>query len=263
MARHAATLPTACSRERARCLCPFFCHVVSQLLDRDSANEPFHSVSEIANQDAPVYMMINQGETFYHQDYTFYFCNNPLITSVITDKHMQTIGDIANCVTGFYSGNDKKYLHPVHGAVKNAAKYVIAPNERILKHEVNSEEKKSGIETGDSLVPIIKGGNIQFVKKTEWYMDWSKNAFEEYKLSGKCRLQNSDYYFKQDGIAIPMIRSKKISAALIEGRLIDQSVVGVFPHDESLVLYLLAFFILLAQNSSMSLIQRQIILQII
>ena len=39
-----------------------------------------------------------------------------------------------------------------------------------------------------------------------------------------------------------MIRSNKLTAALIDGRLFDQSIVGVFPHQENLTNYLLAFF---------------------
>ncbi len=73
-------------------------------------------------------------------------------------------------------------------------------------------------------------------------MDWSTHAIVEYRESKKCRFQNSQYYFKKHGIAIPMISSSKLTAALIEGRLFDQSIVGVFPHQSSLTCYLLAFF---------------------
>ena len=72
-------------------------------------------------------------------------------------------------------------------------------------------------------------------------MDWSTKAIQEYKLSKKCRFQNSDYYFK-NGIGIPMIRSSKLTGSLIEGRLFDQSIVGVFPKDDKWILYLLGFF---------------------
>ena len=39
-----------------------------------------------------------------------------------------------------------------------------------------------------------------------------------------------------------MIRSSRLTAALIDGRLFDQSIVGVFPKDETWVYYLLGFF---------------------
>ena len=38
-----------------------------------------------------------------------------------------------------------------------------------------------------------------------------------------------------------MIRSSKLTGALIDGRLFDQSIVGVFPKDETWTLYLLGF----------------------
>ena len=39
-----------------------------------------------------------------------------------------------------------------------------------------------------------------------------------------------------------MISSSSITASLIENKLFDQSIVGVFPKDENLTYYLLAFF---------------------
>ena len=39
-----------------------------------------------------------------------------------------------------------------------------------------------------------------------------------------------------------MISSSSITASLIENKLFDQSIVGIFPKDKSLTFYLLAFF---------------------
>lgn len=39
-----------------------------------------------------------------------------------------------------------------------------------------------------------------------------------------------------------MIRSSRLTGALIDGRLFDQSIVGVFPKDDTWVYYLLGFF---------------------
>lgn len=63
----------------------------------------------------------------------------------------------------------------------------------------------------------------------------------EYRQSRKCRFQNSSFYFKQ-GIAVPMVRSGQLMAALINNRLFDQSIVGIFPHDKRWLFYLLGFF---------------------
>lgn len=72
-------------------------------------------------------------------------------------------------------------------------------------------------------------------------MDWSSKAVETYKTDKKARFQNSDYYFKY-GIGVPMVSSSQITATLIENRLFDQSIVGVFPKDHKWLYYLLAFF---------------------
>jgi hypothetical protein len=72
-------------------------------------------------------------------------------------------------------------------------------------------------------------------------MNWSKDAVWNYKTSKKARFQNAQFYFKF-GIGVPMISSSSITASLIENKLFDQSIVGVFPKDEKLTYYLLAFF---------------------
>ncbi|MDR3627925.1 MAG: hypothetical protein P4L45_13870, partial [Ignavibacteriaceae bacterium] len=55
------------------------------------------------------------------------------------------------------------------------------------------------------------------------------------------RFQNSQYYFKY-GIGVPMISSTRISASLIENKIFDQSIVGIFPQNDNIIYYLLAFF---------------------
>ena len=41
---------------------------------------------------------------------------------------------------------------------------------------------------------------------------------------------------------MPMVSSSSITGAIIENRLFDQSIVGIFPKKESIIYYLLAFF---------------------
>ena len=72
-------------------------------------------------------------------------------------------------------------------------------------------------------------------------MNWSKKAVAHYKIDKKARYQNPQYYFKY-GIGVPMISSSSITASLIENKLFDQSIVGIFPYDKSFTYYLLAFF---------------------
>jgi hypothetical protein len=72
-------------------------------------------------------------------------------------------------------------------------------------------------------------------------MNWSEEAVNHYKTDKKARFQNPQFYFKF-GVGVPMISSSSITASLIENKLFDQSIVGVFPKDEKLTYFLLAFF---------------------
>lgn len=185
---------------------------------------------------------ITQKAIFESISSAFVFTNaKDKIAELINDDSIDKIGDIASCVTGFYSGDDKRYLHPINYEVKNAKRYSCVSKEHIRTSALTEKEKKNGIVTKEYLVPIVKGGNIEYIKPNLWFMDWSSRAVAEYKVSKKCRFQNSDFYFR-NGIGIPMIRSKKLTGALIEGRLIDQSIVGVYPKDDSFTYYLLGFF---------------------
>lgn len=74
-------------------------------------------------------------------------------------------------------------------------------------------------------------------------MDWSKNSVNNYKIDKKARFQNSRYYFKK-GVGVPMVSSTQITASMIDERLFDQSIVGIFPKSNQIkyLNYLLAFF---------------------
>lgn len=144
-------------------------------------------------------------------------------------------------MTGFYSGNDKKYLRPISKDVKNAKKYRIVNDELICKDYAQRKDILNGIRGKRRFIPIVKGGGVKYRKSDSWYVDWSVEAVENYKRDKRARFQNAKYYFTC-GIAVPMISSTQMTAALIENRLFDQSIVGVFPHERELALYLLAFF---------------------
>ncbi len=98
-----------------------------------------------------------------------------------------------------------------------------------------------GIDAPECFIPIVKGGAIKYLKPDNWYIDWSEDAVKTYKRDKKARFQNSKYYFKR-GIGIPMVSSSQVTASLMEEKLFDQSIVGVFPIDEKWLYYLLAFF---------------------
>ncbi|MBR1932731.1 MAG: Eco57I restriction-modification methylase domain-containing protein [Prevotella sp.] len=200
----------------------------------------FKSVYDLENSHAGTTKRISQKTVYEGVSSAFMFNSTDRLTELINDTSIQKIGDIASCVTGFYSGNDKKYLHPIDDSIKNAKKYTCAREEQIRTTSLTEEEKTYGIKSQQCLVPIVKGGNVEYIKPNNWFMDWSIQAISEYRVSKKCRFQNSTFYFR-NGIGIPMIRSTKLTGALIDGRLFDQSIVGVFPKDAAWTLYLLGF----------------------
>ena len=201
----------------------------------------FKTVEELEQRNCGVTKTVSQKSVLESVGSAFMFNSTDQIAELVNDRDVKRIGDMASCVTGFYSGNDKMYLHPISKEVKNAKRYTCADKERIRTAPLSQKEKESGMSGQCCLVPIVKGGNVEYVKPNHWFMDWSTQAITEYRQSKKCRFQNSDFYFK-NGIGIPMIRSSKLTGALIDGRLFDQSIVGVFPKDETWVYYLLGFF---------------------
>lgn len=155
-----------------------------------------------------------------------------------------TIGEIADVVTGFYSGDDRKWLRVADETVRGARNYKVVDREHITPNSFILEGGNLlGLSGRRRFIPIVKGGGTSFIKPTQWYVDWSVDAIKEYTKPkpNKARFQNSQYYFRE-GIAVPMVSSTRVTAALLEKRLFDQSIVGVFPHDGELLLYLLGFF---------------------
>ncbi len=174
-------------------------------------------------------------------DHAFFIKDDDKIIALInSDK--KRICDIAKCVTGFYSGNDKEYLKVISKDQRNGKKYEVIEKSRIAtEYNRHGEGILLGIKGKHCFVPIVKGGNTKYLKQDTWYMNWSTEAVRHYKSDKKARYQNSQYYFKF-GIGVPMISSSQITASLIENKLFDQSIVGVFPFDPKYTYFLLAFF---------------------
>jgi hypothetical protein len=166
------------------------------------------------------------------------------IFSVISSETVK-IGDICSVVTGFYSGNDGKYLRRSAFVTRGAKKYATVNENEICIDDLSICPPLNGISNLSHWVPIVKGGNKRFYKNSEWFMDWSKKAIHDYKVENKkqARFQNSQHYFRH-GIAVPMVSSSSITGSLIDGRLFDQSIVGIFPHEKYkyLTYFLLGFF---------------------
>lgn len=179
-----------------------------------------------------------QYEILQNADYSFTINTNKDVLDCIKNTKLR-IGDICNCVTGFYSGDDKSYLKVKSKDIKNSKRYDLVDVEKVKYNCTVSDLE--GLNTEHLYVPIVKGGNTKYWKSDSWFMSWTKKDVEHYKKCKKARYQNSNFYFKK-GIGIPMVSSSSISAVLLDGRLFDQSIVGVFPMHEKYLYYLLAFF---------------------
>jgi adenine-specific DNA-methyltransferase len=200
----------------------------------------YRSVNELgsSNTDNIKVTNLKQRDILTNSDFAFITNGNPKITTCIK-KTATTIGDICNCVTGFYSGNDKEYLKVSNKGIRNSKKYDIVDFNKVTL-ECN-ESMMNGIEGDKFFVPIVKGGNTKYYKPDHWFMNWSSDLVKFYKKNKKARYQNASFYFK-NGIAVPMISSSSITGAIINNRLFDQSIVGIFPKQIEYLEYLLAFF---------------------
>ena len=212
------------------------------LLNRFNVITNFSSVQQLVklNEDSLKVYSFSQKEIFSNPDYAFLISDNSNISKAINESEIK-IGDIANCVTGFYSGDDKTFLQVKSLDLKNGKNYKLVNQNQINRDDKSNTNILDGLDSEKYFLPIVKGGNTKYLKPEGWYMNWSKQAVLHYKKDKKARFQNPQYYFKY-GIGVPMISSSSITASLIENKLFDQSIVGIFPKDESLTYFLLAFF---------------------
>jgi hypothetical protein len=200
----------------------------------------FADIEQLNGKNDLSYKLLAQKDISKNADYAFYIADDIQVLKIINETKLR-IGDIAYCVTGFYSGNDKFFLQVISSDLKNGKNYDLIDNNTINTNYNNDPNILNGIDGSKHFIPIVKGGNIKYLKPETWFMNWSKEAVQHYKNDQKARFQNPTYYFKF-GIGVPMISSSSITASLIENKLFDQSIVGIFPKDEALTYYLLAFF---------------------
>ena len=200
----------------------------------------YKSVDELGNNNLENLnnLEIQQQNVLNNNGYIFLTNKNQNISDCIKETGL-TIGDICDCATGFYSGNDKEHLKVLSKAIRNSKRYDEVEKDKITYD--CSTRPLDGIEDEKIYVPIVKGGNARYFKADNWFMEWSKDLVSFYKKDKKARYQNSSYYFRE-GIAVPMVSSSSITGALIENRLFDQSIVGIFPKKEELLHYFFAFF---------------------
>lgn len=182
----------------------------------------------------------NQKDIYNNPSHSFFLSDKNNVIDIINNTQT-TLGDICNCVTGIYVGNNTKFIEVISKDTKNSKGYTVIDVNKINNNYM-CEDILSGLEGDQVYIPIVKGASDdRYIRKSyPWYVNWSKDAIKEYNTNKKARFQNSQYYFKR-GIVVPMIKSAKFRATLIDNMVFDQSVVGVFPTKEKYVLYLLAF----------------------
>ena len=182
---------------------------------------------------------ISQDEVLKSVDSTFFIKGDEIYRDIINNPQ-NTLGDIAYCVTGIYTGNNSEFIKVRDITVKNSKGYSKIEKNEIYDYEDVKGNILDGIDSEVAYLPIIKGAsNMKYVRATDdWYIDWSKDAIIKYKTVKKARFQNSQFYFKK-GIAIPRLKSSNISATLMDERVFDQSIVGIFPKKDKYLYYLL------------------------
>jgi len=98
----------------------------------------FKAVEQLAdlNENELKVFSFNQKEILSNPDHAFLISDNSEIASAINNSKLK-IGDIANCVTGFYSGNDKTFLQVNSHDLKNGKNYDLADADSVNRNYEN------------------------------------------------------------------------------------------------------------------------------
>lgn len=159
--------------------------------------------------------------------------------SVTFSRDVVNLGDIAECKTGIYTGDNTQFCG---FSEQNPPKRINGHpvDWDLVTHHPSEEEKISGIINGIAYVPFVRGGHRAVFEKTNSCIRWDVDAVDFYDKDKKARLQNKSFYFKT-GLAIPMVTSGKISASEMENSIFDQGVVGVFAYENNYHNFLLLY----------------------
>lgn len=203
----------------------------------------FRSVEELlillnSDKRLPTHLsefLLKQSDVLNCERHRFILAKNDVVDTI--NKASLRLGDVADIVTGFYTGNNKKFIRALNNSVKGSKNY-----DKIDPSLVFSCKSLSGIDgVSEGYIPYVKSSSSTryFRLNDEWFVRWDKDTVDFYNNDKKSRFQNSLFYFNS-GIAIPMVKSSYIKAFLIENRVFDQSIVGIFPKDKSKLYYILA-----------------------
>lgn len=208
-----------------------------RIVSVDSSVEILSELAEGNYKNVKYIRNVSQETILQSKDSSFFIGSNNKLRDLINHHHL-FLEDIADCVTGFYSGNNKQFVFTKNHKLKGSKKHSLI-NEALVDYKQNLD-LINGLKGKYKYIPYLKGGSNSFTKPTEWFISWDKKSVDFYKTDKKARFQNSKYYFKQ-GIGIPMVKSKKLKAFLLNNRLFDQSIVGVFPKEDKYLYFLLGF----------------------
>lgn len=178
---------------------------------------------------------LNQKSVLENNEHRFILAKTE--TSTLIGKNNKSLGDVADIVTGFYTGDNTRFIKALDKNVKGSKNY-----ETVNPSEVFNCEDLSGIpNVKEGYIPYIKSASKEkyFRGKDEWFVQWDSETIRYYNSNKKSRFQNSSFYFRT-GVAIPMVKSSVIRAFLMENRVFDQSIVGIFPKDLNNLYYILA-----------------------
>lgn len=195
-------------------------------------------IADVLKSDLPSYLeeyRLEQRFIFSNPEHRFVLSNNKMKS--IFQNTSCTLGDMADIVTGFYTGDNLNFIRVLNKNVNGAKNYKEINLSQI--YDCSSIEGIEGISEG--YIPYIKSASkTRYLRlKDEWFVRWDKDTVKFYNKNKKSRFQNAKFYFKT-GIGISMVKSKTIRAFLMENRVFDQSIVGIFPKDKNKLYYLLA-----------------------
>ena len=178
---------------------------------------------------------LNQSDVLNCEQHRFILADNNITATI--NKASLRLGDVADVVTGFYTGDNKRFIRALNDGVKGSKNY-----DKVDLSLVFPCTSIDGIENiPEGYAPYVKSASSTryYRLRDEWFVRWDKGTIGYYISNKKSRFQNSSFYFKT-GVAIPMVKSNSIRAFLIENRIFDQSIVGIFPKDPSRLYYILA-----------------------
>ena len=132
---------------------------------------------------------LNQKSIWENEDSRFILAEQK--TSHMLKSSKITLGDIADVVTGFYTGDNLRFIKAADKSVKGSKKYEIASPSEIF--ECDSLAGISGVNKG--FIPYIKSASKQryIREKDEWFVRWDEETIKYYNNNKKSRFQNSGF----------------------------------------------------------------------